>query len=208
MAYVVASGAILEASIKGRYQGQRILSLFHYRYISTSPPADGLTTINDFNAKFNTVGAASVLGAYCQAAPEDYTCEEVVYQWLSPTRRARVPKTPALVAGSRASDPAPTNISIFIEKLSDMAGRHGHGGLHWGLLLATDYDGNTLSLGGIANLDTLRTRMAESVNLDFGIDMVPLIFNRAAPTDSVEVTGTVVKEGVRTMHRRTVGVGE
>lgn len=208
MAYQVASGAILEATIRGRNQDQRILSLFHYRYISTSAPQDGVDVINTFNTKFNTAAVASMVGAFAAAAPLTAVFDEVVYQWVFPTRRARLVKSPARTAGLREDTLAPSNIGLFVEKLSDEAGRHGHGGLHWGYVGSSDYDGNNFTLGALTNMDNIRARMVETINLEFGIDMVPLIFNRTAPVNSIEVTGTVIKPGVRTMHRRTVGLGE
>lgn len=208
MAYTVESGAILEVTIRARQLDQRVLSIFHYRYETTAGPADGPTVINAANTKLNTPDVTSLLGAWAKAVQNEVGIEEMVYQWLWPVRRARAVKAPARTQGLRVGDAAPSNISVFIEKLTEVAGRKGHGGLHMPGLTTDAYAGNEITLGYLTDLNDLRARMKEVVVLEFGQQLTPVVFNRAAPATSIDVLDTVVKEGVRTAHSRTKGVGE
>jgi len=131
-----------------------------------------------------------------------------VYQWLFPTRRARIVKVPAVPTGAIADAPLPPNVALTITKRSDVAGRHGVGSLHMPGTGIAGLNGGEWIPVYLDSFGSLLTALHQSVNIEFGQNLVPVIFNRTTPTDSVEITSANSNVTVRTMHRRTVGVGE
>lgn len=208
MAYDVNSGDCLEVSISSRLFGQRLLSVFHYQLTIVGGPLDGPTVINTFDGIVNVVGGASLLQTYVDAISVDVTVEAIVYQWIYNNRRARVVKTPALTAGTVVGTTSPPNIAAAVTKRSEVAGRHGVGTLHMPGLVNGSIDGGNLTIAGMDLYGALQTNLATPINVGGGGNMYPVIWNRLNPANPVKVTTSEVKNTVRTMHRRTVGVGE
>jgi len=206
--YTVGNGAILEVSFRGRSLGQRTISLFHYRYETDADPVDGIALINTANPLINAAGAGKLLKEYMTPLVDGFTMEEVVYQWLFPTRRARIVKVPAVPTGAIPDAPLPPNVALTITKRSDVAGRHGVGSLHMPGTGIAGLNGGEWIPAYLDSFGSLLTALHQSVNIEFGQNLVPVIFNRTTPTDSVEITSANSNVTVRTMHRRTVGVGE
>src|SRR5262245_21694916 len=146
MPYTVDDGAILEVSFRGRSWDQRTISLFHYRFSNTLGPVDGVTLIEQIDPLLNNAAPDRLVGSYLAACAAGFTLEEVVYQWLVPTRRARIPKTPAATAGTVVGTLAPPNLSVALSKTSDVAGRRGHGTLHMPGLTLDGIDGGRITL--------------------------------------------------------------
>lgn len=206
--YLVGNGAFLEVSIKGRMDDQRILSFFHYRYDTIDVPIDGAGLIDTFNPLFNGAAAPTVVKAYTDVTTTGVLLEEVVYQWIQPTRRARVSKIPAVAAGSVIGDQLPCNLAVALTKKSETAGRHGHGTLHLPGILTDFVVSSRLTLLGADSYGPLLDALFKTFDLVGGAKMVPVIYNRTNPDTSVPITTAQVEQTVRTMHRRTVGVGE
>jgi len=208
MSYTVSNGAILEVSIKGTYKTQRFLSLFHYRYERPSGEVDGRVLINTINPLINDAALGKLVKEYTLTLHTDAALEEVVYQWLWPTRRPRVTKTPAVLSGNVAGDPAPPNIAMALTKRGDAAGRHGVGTLHMPALSLVNIDGGEFTLLGQDSYGQMLTKLAEVINIEFGENLIPVILNRGDPANSPQILDTFSHKQVRTMHRRTVGLGE
>lgn len=208
MPYTVGNGAILEVSIRGSYQTQRFISLFHYTYEVPSGTTDGVALINTIDPLFNSNIAGSVVKEYTDCLNQGAVLEEVVYQWVHPTRRARIIKTPAVLGGVVVGDKAPPNIAMALTKRGDVAGRHGVGTLHMPALSLNMISGGTFTLEGQDLYGPLQTAVQAPLNIEFGENMVAVIYDRAVPANSTPITNVVNNVTVRTMHRRTVGLGE
>lgn len=208
MPYTVGNGAILEVSIRGTYDSQRFISLFHYKYELPSGDTNGILLINTINPLFNSADAGTVLKEYTDCLNEQAVVEEVVYQWVQPTRRARVVKSPVIANGAVLGDGAPPNLAMSLTKRSDVAGRHGVGTLHMPALTAANYNRGRFTLLGQDLYGPLQTAILSPLNIEFGENMVPIVYDRVVPANSAEITTVVNNQTVRTMHRRTVGLGE
>lgn len=208
MSYTVNNGAILEASLRGRLYGQRTISLFHYRFETGSGPTDGPSMINTFNPLFNGAGAGKIVKEYMHPLAENFTLEEVVYQWIFPVRYARVVKSPAVSTGEVVDTAAPPNLALAISKKGDGAGRNNVGTLHMPGIPLGDIDGGNFTVAGLDSFGDLLTALHQSINIEFGVNFVPVLLHRSNPAVSVDITAANSNETVRTMHRRTVGLGE
>ena len=208
MPYTVTNGAILEVSIRGVYETQRFISLFHYRYERPSGEVDGRVLINTVNPLINAVGLNFLVSNYADAVHQSAVLEEVVYQWIWPTRRARVVKTPAVLSGTQPGDKAAPNLAMALTKQSDLAGRAGVGTLHMPALTLGNLNGGYFTLFGQDTYGKMLTRLSDVINIEFGENLIPVILHRANPAVSPAITNAYSNNTVRTMHRRTVGLGE
>jgi hypothetical protein len=208
VAYTVNDGAILEVSFRGQCLQQRTISLFHYRFVNTVGPLDGLALINAINPLLNANAAGKLLKDYMDACQADFFMEQIVYQWISPTRRPRIVKLPAIANGTVVGTAAPPNIAVALTKKTDIAGRRGVGTLHMPALNLEGLNGGEINLLQIGLYGNLLNRLAETVVIDFGETLEPVLLHRADPAASPHITTANANLTVRTMHRRTVGLGE
>lgn len=202
MPYAVPQGGILEVSIKGRFENQVCLSVMHYKIDSAGGTADGDLAIDTFDAAFNAAG--SFVGFYLAACHADYVCDQVVYQWIKPTRFRRVTKNPIGANGAVAGAKMPPNVSFAISKLGIHATRHGRGTLHMPAVPSAHVVGGTLSVaGGLAYLP-----IAQGVSQTFlAGSFIPVLLNRGNFALSEDVVNGRVETTSRVQRRRTVGLG-
>ena len=130
MPYRVSNGEIMEIAIRGRLQGQRTISLFHFKLEMEAGDLDGSTTIQAADTEFNNTGGGQYLQRYLECVSRDLTVEEISYQWLFPTRRAREVRVPSAAVGLVEQDSLPANLAFAITKHTDLPGRKGVGTLH------------------------------------------------------------------------------
>jgi hypothetical protein len=208
MAYTVQNGDILECTIKGTLDAQVVMSVFHYRLDMPVGTLDGVATINSFNTKWNAGGPDGLVRPWAGAVSAQTRLDEITYQWVSAIRRARQSRTPVEALGLVVGTASPPNIACAISKTTDVATRRGLGTLHMPGIVNESFLQGRFTPAGRALYDDLVLQIPHVVNLDFGQNMTPLVFNRATPDLSVPITGALTRLTVRTMHRRTVGVGE
>lgn len=208
MPYNVQLDDVLEVSISMRQFEQRILSVFHYKITEAGAPVDGVALITAFDAEFNNAAAGKFLNAYAGCIHVSCSIQAVVYQWVSNTRRARVVKTPVITGGVLAGTACPPNVAAAITKRSETATRHGVSTLHMPALLIENIDLGRLTDPGKDLYDTLLPRLSGTITTGGGVVLSPVIFNRQNPVTSIVITAAQAQSTVRTMHRRTVGVGE
>lgn len=208
MSYTVGNGDILEVSFSMRQFGQNMLSVFHYQLQLGGAPVDGLSLITAADAVINLTTAGSLLADHVTAVHETVSYQEIVYQWIYATRRARVTKTPALLLGDVTGTPLPPNSAAAVTKRSDTAGRHGVGTLHMpGLAIESVSDG-VLNATGLAYYTPILTSVGTTITPAIGQKLIPVIYNRSNPELSQPISTALIQDSVRTMHRRTVGVGQ
>lgn len=208
MSYNVNTGAYLEATIRSEVLGQTCLSIFHYRWDSTAGAQDGDTLADKFRAAFDTA-ANSLLKKYAACMGTGAGLRELVVQWLYPTRRARKSYVPSQAAGLIVGDLATSNIAGAITKQSDDVGRHAQSTLHMPGIPANMFDAGKVNDEQLGNYAVLGGKIKEVLDIDFDLgQFVPVIFNRVAPNLSKQITHFTVRDTLRTMHRRTVGLGE
>lgn len=199
--YAIPVNAILEATIRGILAQQTTLSVFHYMLNDAAIP-DGEAFFTPFNASFNV--ATGVVDLYRLACCEDFSLQEVTYQWISPTRFRKKSFAPFIGGGAIVDNSLPPNVAQVVTKRSDVATRHGVGTLHVPSVPFGQVDQGIISVPQLAKLNSLAATLSA---LLVTARMTPILLNRAAPAQSPTITSAVAQRTVRTMRRRTVGLG-
>lgn len=202
MPYEVSDGAILEATIVGNHEGERTMSVFHYRLTSTLGLPDGDAAIDLFNIEWNDL--TDFVGAYVTALSTTWNAVQAVYQWIYPTRFHRRTKTLTADTGVVAGLSLPPNVSVAITKTSEKATRRSRGTLHMPAVPSAYVTAGLVLPIGKAAYDDLAGFMP--VLYQTGT-FVPILFNRNQPNLSEQIVEGRTEETSRVNRRRTVGLG-
>lgn len=202
MPYAVPNGGILEVSIKGKFELQTFLSVFHYRITAAGGTADGDAAINAADAILNVAGG--FVDAYADALHADAILEDVIYQWIHPKRYHRVRKAPVTLTGHVAGTKMPPNVSGPITKKSVTATRHSRGTLHMPAVPASFVIGGTISNAGQIAYNNFALLVVSTGAL---LGYEPVLFNRLSPGLSEAIVEAYSETTSRVQRRRTVGLG-
>lgn len=208
MPYNVNTGDCMEITIDMRMNGQVLLSVFHYLINTGGGPVDGVTAIEEMNVLWNSSAPDTFLSDYAGCITGAVTINAIVFQWITTTRRARVVKAPEVTGGILTGDTMPQNLAAAITKRSETAGRRGVGTLHMPAILVANVSAGQLTTTGLAVYDDFLPRLSEEILLVTSGRMIPVVYHRTNPALSAPITGAEQQRTVRTMHRRTVGVGQ
>lgn len=206
---LTAVGDIVQLTFRGTLNSQRILNTFHYRIDDLGT---GAVLRWDFLDAMRTVinAAGNLKEKFLACIASNYTMESSRYQFLYPQRMI-FRDFPELSPGARAGNAVAPNLAASIERRTDVVGRTGVGRLQMPGLLAADIVLGYLS-GAYATLaGTLATQMEQSlVVAPNSIIVDPSLYgvNVSGTPHWGNVIGATVQGTVRTMHRRTVGLGE
>lgn len=205
--YPTSPGDILEVTARATLFGQTVLFTSHYRFDNTSPAADGPFTVTTALNEWNAV--AGQLGFLESLQTPDITYNEIKAQIVYPTRRPYISQAPAAVAGTRAGDCKQPNDALFINKQSAVAARGRHGGWHVGAPPAADIAGGFFTPAYINAANTAAIVLAGPLAALLVGDHLwtPVIWSPQQPTTPSVILAARAQETVRTMHRRTVGLG-
>ena len=208
MPYTVGDGAIMQVSFEMVQFNQKMLSIFHFMYQTGGAPVDGNTLINQADAIINLTTAGALLADHVTATHESVKYEDIVYQWIWPIRYARVVKAPALSQGDVTGTPCPPNVAAALTKRADTSGRHYVGTLHMPGLIIENITEGVLNSGGVAEYDAILSSLKTVMVPAVFTKLIPVIYQRSAPASSGQIMTTDYQPTVRTMHRRTVGLGQ
>jgi len=208
MSYDVANGDVLEVTIQGVMNSQRVLHVLHYELNDLPAPTDGPTLIDDFNLVFNVPGAGSYIGDFAAVVCDSYKFQTVVYQWIFATRRARIVYVPAVLQGEVATTAAPVNLAVAITRRTDDPGPSGHGTIHLAGVPLENIDASLLKPDALPLYDDIVAQQEEMITAGGGANLYPVVFPKLNPALFKRIVSGQLQQTVRTMHRRTVGVGE
>lgn len=211
MARPVQGGAILEVANLGEENGQRIMNVWHYKFDgATTPTADGDALVNVLSGILQGGGADGLLDLLKAQTNEIVTWQSVRYQWITPIRYSPTVVTADNGPGEVADPPLPQNVSGVATLHSMFAGPGGSGRKHFGGLSTTDEGGGEMMNQFLVNTSPILELMMEVVDtgaVQVGSSLVPVIFNRVTPANSIQWTGYTIQDTSRVMRRRTVRVG-
>jgi len=203
MAYPIAAGSILEVSEIGRLNEQRVMNTFHY--MCTASYEDGLATLTLFANAFEA--ADGVHSRYVECLSEDVTDIQIRYQWITPLRYIYLSRNPAKGEGQIADGSLPPNTAMTVTKVGELANRHNIGGWHLPGVPLSAQDGGRLSAPQIALLQAFAEEATSEIVI-VAAPFLPVIFNRAEPSESAHAIGFRLQDTIRVERRRTVGLGE
>ncbi len=203
-----AVGDIYLVSFNLLFGGQRMLNTFRYR-LETLGTA--VTTDDIYNNMATLLASGGNMSQkYLAAVPSQVQLVSRDYQRVWPTR-VRKKIDSALVNGTWVNAGSATNSAVSIERYAEEATRHGIGRVQLPASnSAIDVTGGVITNAGYTTvLQTFATQMNVALTLPVvGSTMKPILQSRAAPASFVYEIGTSVQPTLRSMRRRTVGVGK
>lgn len=206
----LAVNDVVQFTLRGLLFNQRILTVLHYS-VSVTTGGSTETQLGDAAADFGAnLGGQTVVDKYMACAAPNLTVTECRAQRVSPTRSIYM--SAALTrSGGQALECLTPNIAASLEKRTATPGRKGVG--RWQLAaLATDtYVAGVLTDAFVLGpMTDLATEMMKSWTKVTGgaITFVPCIFNPGTTPPFSPLLAVVPKNTVRTMHRRSLLVGE
>jgi len=204
MAWVLQGQSIVEVAIRGTLFGQRTLSLFHYRYNTNVNAANGFPIIDLLATILNDAGG--LVENYAACCSQNLTIDFLSIQKVHPAPRIRRYNfDPSAPTGTNIAACLSPNHACAITRQADEATRHGTGTLHMPAVPVTFMEDGLITGAADAAYTTLAEEML--VHQDGGL-WVPVLYNRVAPADSLNITRTTVQNTLRVQRRRTVGLGE
>jgi len=206
----LALNDVLQVSLRGTLFGQRILNILHY---SVNVTALGITQLqlDDIAVGLSaSTGSVDVVGLMLATVTADYTMDSVRVQRVAPTRTIYSEALPGL-PGTLAGTANTANIACSLTKRGANAGRMGQGRFQLAGLPAAAWIGGSLDVATYAGgLSAFRDALMTSFNPpNFAMVLAPCIYNPSAGTPHFQpISSILVKESARTMHRRTLFLGE
>jgi len=200
---------IIAVSFFGRISGQRMINTLHYRANDTSALATS-TLMNNVITEVRAGGGGGdfLESAFLNCIGQNYTLQEIRAQKIT-TVRAKFESQARAVPGNVAVDCDAPNIAGVITKRGALAGRKYIGSLHMpgvpnGYYLEGDISGTYSTV-----LNSLATVLLGTIVAGTpAVNYFPVIYNRGSATPWTELSSLLVQTSLRTMRRRTVGLGE
>jgi hypothetical protein len=205
----LASGDVLRYEIRYTQANQRFLNGVYFRYLDSFGVTDDYATYgNQMLAQFFL--PAHIIDQLQSTISSTISIDSHRVQKVYPTRLAPVTSVLSIV-GAVGSGPAPLNSSMTFTKRSINATRWGIGSWHQpGLNVANmQNSGNWLptpadDLGGFLTAEFSGMHTPAGGNGSYQ----GIIWSPAQPTRKTDITSFDPQYTIRTMHRRTVRVGE
>jgi len=202
--------SVVNVQFIGRLNNQQIITLFQYKYQgATSPSTDYETYFDALEAKF--AAALGLENRFLDMVGNNYHLDTVRIQAVYPTRM-RFKDYPKLGSGTFASASLTSNLAVSVERYGRTNGRRSIGRVQVplpdgvyssGLVSDATYQGIVDIFAVVAG-----SRVSTTGTGTIG-DWDPVIHHTyKGQTVTTLVDAYVRKSTVRTMHRRTVGVGK
>lgn len=206
MAEMAAVGQVYRTQLRGRLNGQRIISILDYR-LEVVPAPTVVTAVYTFMANLHVV-AGGLKDKYKAPLPTNYILDEIGYQCIWPVRIVQNFTAVAEFGLSGLADTS--NVQQSIEKRGEKATRYAVGGMRPPVgTQATNFTAGLLSNGQKVVLqalaDEIPNQLGDGVTT---LTLRPIIYNRSFIPNYTYITECRIKDTVRVMRRRTVGVGE
>lgn len=205
MAYPLNVNDIVEVTFAGTQIGQMMMSVLHFEV--TAP-----ITTPDAGAVFDSLANNLIDGfglnvTYLQCCANDLVNAYITIQKVASDRFIKRRYDAAFSEGQVVSRSVSCNTAIAITKKGDAANRHNLGTLHMPGVPQIWVTDSALNAAGITGYAPLVTALKNQIVVG-GVTLKPVIFNKAAPLTSQFVTSSALQQTLRTMRRRTVGVGK
>jgi len=205
----LASGDVLLITLRYSQAGQKLMNTQMVEYLDADGATDDYSTFA--NQVITRITDSGHIVDYIQnITSSTFSVDSVTVQKIYPTRLAAVVSTVNLIGGVSGT-PTPVNSAITITKRSINATRWGVGSWHQPGLLVTD-------MANSGSWSTTKPQdLAVKLNAEFVGPKTPtgavgsytgILWSRTSPTRKTPVTSFTEQLTIRTMHRRTVRVGE
>lgn len=205
MPYAIPDGGIVQVIFEGKLLSQQMITVLHYQLDNPGGVTDGGLALDAVATQLKV--AAGVHQEYLECLDALYEESTIKLQWIIPERHAYKTYAGAFATGQVPAPLVATNIAVAITKRSDGAGAHSHGTIHMPAVPLDFVTDAAVNAAGVLAYDSFRAKVIEDlVTLGSGT-YHPVIFRRGLPGDSELIVATTLSLSLRTMHRRTVGLG-
>lgn len=201
---------VVEVSFRGTLYGQRILTVLHYAVV-TATAGSTIDQLQTIAASLNaSTGSQDPVGKMLALQSNDYTLDAIRTQVVSPQRSiyVQVANGNSGLVGDIAATP---NIALSITKRGFEGGRKSIGRLQLAGVPSINISQGKWDVVGLAGaLGDFVTALKNSFTpAGLAVTITPVIFNPTAPAPHYQaIWSWTVNDEVRTMHRRTLFLGE
>jgi len=209
MAAPAAVGQVYLMTLKGTMDGQLILNTQHYLLSNLTAPYTIDDVANDIDAWWRSlIVFPTPYGRYLFCLPPEYNHDQTWIQCIDPVRyRKKV--FGGLGAGQSINSGKWANSGQTITRRGDLANRANIGSFHMVLPSTDPGAGGSISGLALAALSNMADVLKLTIPLAGAIGtMEPVLYHRQKVPNFSLITQTVAQTTVRTMHRRTVGLGK
>jgi len=199
-------------TIWSRLFEQQLMTTLHYRFFTSGTPTDSVDQqLKAFADKLSIVGAGAtpLTETMRLCTPSNIDFDRITTQRIKPTRSVYA-EAAFEVSGVLDDNALTANVCASITKRSLAPGRKGVGHTQWPPLGSATYASGSL-IGGFRT--GVLTDFAEALELSIDIGAageawtaIPCL-PAGGSVSAYDVTTAVPRSTVRTMHRRTVGLG-
>lgn len=204
MPYAIPDGGIIECTFRGTVLNQEMLTVTHWQLDTSGGISDGRLFLEAFCEHIKPAGALH--GQFMACCCNLYVGGRIKLQWILPQRYAAMEFVPTFTTGQIIGQLVAPNVAIAINKQSENAGPHARGVTHMPAVPADFVTDGSLNGAGFGEYNALGTLLKTDIAVLAG-NTHPVIYNRSTPGDSQVIINCNVSEKLRTMHRRTVGLG-
>lgn len=204
-------GDVCLVSYFGRLAGQRIINTHHYRV--TDAPVSPVTVdwwVNYAEMQTALSGAVNLTGTFLDSLSNEYTLEFIRLQKLLPTR-VMFRDVQKNLTGSIAGAASPPNTAVSVERKGQNADRHSIGRVQLAGPVAANVAAGEITNAYRLIINDFADRLKQNFVTAGGVTLEPVLLGYTLPPVVVPVVTPVVATKtfieVRTMHRRTVGLG-
>lgn len=210
--------SLFEFKLHYAANGQTLMNVFHYKITGHGSDTNAAQfTLGVLNEQKGN-GNGLLVGEFSKLLGDDVTIYKLTGQIIYPTRFA-VQAVDVTRAGQYAGGCTAQNVAGVITKKGALGNRHNIGALHIGGLSADAYLNGEV-VGGWKNVATsvITNFLSLTMEANGGDDeLEPVILNKTKVPDtdppkfvvsgSSDIAAWQVQTTLRTMHRRTVGLG-
>jgi len=202
----VTAGDVLQVTLVGDSAGQQILNTFHYGMATVTGTPTQAAVATEVTAKLQAAG--ELVDKFLGCMPPEYNLD---YMWVQFVLDTRYQKS-VFSIGSPGTSPqhaSTANLAAVITRRGPVANKRNLGSLH---LLYPNKD------TGVANGDvsaaqlTAMDLLASKVILTYALatlgSIAPILIHGTSKLNAIPITSAFSQITLRTMRRRTVGVGK
>jgi len=202
----VAAGDVCLVTLVGNLAGSVILNTLHY----AATPVTGSPSFTSFTNEMSTKlqSASNLIDEFLLACPPAYTLDEMWIQFISPIRQRK-----AVYAigspGTFTSDATTANLASVITRAGATANKHNIGSFH--IPYPNKETGATpgsISAALGTQLDVLAALLAATQSLATLGAIVPVLFFGNVNANASPIVSAFKQTTIRTMRRRTKGIGK
>lgn len=202
----MAVGQVVQVTVVGRYLGQTTMNT--YPHVVTAIAGGPVTMTAGLTALNTAIAAVDKLyNKQRKCCPQNWVHVESWLQVVFPTRLRKLSFAIDLPGVFTEFDGLTPNLQASIERFSEEAGRREQGAVR--IPIGTDntcIEDGSITPGLKTELALLAVQMA-ATTVAGGVTYVPVVGLGSPPSASLKVFGTNVKDTVRVIRRRTLGLG-